>query len=190
MKKKILEISKKLGLSHIGSCLSVLPILEEVYAAKNPQDKVILDGAHSHLAHTLFLEEKYGLTYYAEDIIKRYGIHCDRQAGCDVTGGSLGHGIGIGIGIALTDRKRTIYCITTDGALSEGSDWEALRIRKELDLYNLKIIVNMNGYTALSEIHKFDLTRRILVFCPDADIRYTENGKGFEGVQGHYRVLK
>ena len=161
MKDKILEISKKLGLIHIGSCLSVLPILEEVYATKNPQDKVILDGAHSHLAHLvvryymdrLWVGADDNLIYgKIEDIIKEHGIHCDRQAGCDVTGGSLGHGIGIGIGLALADRKRTIYCITTDGALSEGSDWEALRIRKELGLYNLRIIVNMNGYTALSEV--------------------------------------
>ena len=55
-KEKILKISKKLGLTHISSCLSVLPLLEEIYAKKKPTDKVQLCGAHSHLAHLLFID--------------------------------------------------------------------------------------------------------------------------------------
>ena len=140
MKDKILEISKKLGLSHIGSCLSVLPILEEIYLKKKPEDKVQLCGAHSHLAHLvvrydmdkLWVGADDNLIYgKIEDIIKEHGIHCDRKAGCDASGGSLGHGIGISIGYALANPDITVYCIVSDGSMMEGSNWEALRIIKK-----------------------------------------------------------
>ena len=183
LKNKVLEISKKLGLAHIGSCLSVLPILEEIYKKKNIEDKVILSAAHSHLAHLFFLNVD------VEKMLDKYGTHCDIRAGCDASGGSLGHGIGIGIGMAIVNRHRTIYVICTDGSLQEGSEWEALRIKKELKLDNLKVIVNMNGYTALAKIDKEELSNRLKVFCPDIDIRYTSNTKEFDGIYGHYKVL-
>src|ERR1035437_2635506 len=144
--KEILRISKKLGLSHIGSCLSVLPILEEIYKIKNPKDKVIMGNAHAHLSHLLFTNPK-----KAEQLIKSYGIHCDKRAGCDAYGGSLGHEIGLSIGMALVNRKRNVYCIVSDGSMMEGSNWEALRIMSDLGIRNIKIYCNFNGYTAVSK---------------------------------------
>src|SRR3990167_9455273 len=103
MQKRILEISKKLGLSHVGSCTSVSSILEEIYEKKKPQDKVILSGAHAHLAH-LVAKEKYEGLKNIEELIK-IDIHCNRESGCDVSGGSLAHS-GIAIGLALANRNR------------------------------------------------------------------------------------
>lgn len=186
MKKSILEISKKKKLAHIGSCLSVLPILEEIYKNKKPQDKVILSGAHSHLAHLHFL---YKDTKKIEEMLDKYGIHCDIRAGCDASGGSLGHGIGIGIGMALANPKIKVHVICTDGSLQEGSEWEAIRINRELKLKNLEIHVNMNGYTALAEIDQVTFLDRLWTFDFMIDVWRTNNGKGFSGVQGHYKVL-
>ena len=80
MKERILEISKKHGLTHISSCLTVLPIIKEIYETKKPEDLVVLDNAHAHLAHLLFTHPG------EEENYLKYGIHCDRQAGCDVSG--------------------------------------------------------------------------------------------------------
>ena len=182
MKNEILRISKKLGLTHIGSCLSILSILKEIYSTKESEDIVGLSGAHAHLAHLMFLRGN------PEKLIKKYGIHCDRKAGCDITGGSLGHS-GIAIGMALADGNRDVYWIETDGSLQEGSAWEALRIKRQLKLDNLKIYVNMNGFTAVAKIDKNDLTKRLKAFCPNIRIRYTENGKGFNNVGGHYKKI-
>ena len=101
---RIKLISKRLGLSHIGSCISVLPILEEIYRLKKPKDIVGLSGAHSHLAH---LVVQHASDTLVEKLIKKHGIHCDREVGCDITGGSLGHS-GIAIGMALADRSRDV----------------------------------------------------------------------------------
>ena len=180
-KQRILQISKKLGLSHIGSNLSILPVLEEIDSIKRPGDLVLLDGAHAHLAHLMFTNFN-----HAEESIENYGIHCDRRAGCDVSGGSLGHAGGIGIGLALANRLIDIYVIFSDGSMQEGSNWEALRIKKELNLKNLKCYFNFNGYSALSKIDVDDLSGKVLAFCPDAHIRLTQNTKKYDGVKGHY----
>lgn len=196
-KDRIIEISKKLGLSHIGSNLSCLPILEEIYAKKRRGDIVILDNAHAHLAHLVVNPRKIrsegmiDIDIPAERLIESFGIHCDRQAGCDASGGSLGHGIGIGIGYAVADRKRDVYVIVSDGSMMEGSNWEALRIIWDLDIPNIHIHANFNGYTAVVRRDPIDLWDRMKEMSPYVDMTLweTDNMKEFEGVQGHYKVL-
>jgi len=178
-KDKILDISRKLSLSHIGSNLSVLPILEKIYAKKKPKDKVILDNAHAHLAHL-------AVQGLAVELIEK-DIHCNRQAGCDALGGSLGHGIGISIGYALANPKIKVYCIVSDGSMHEGSNMEALRLLNELNIKNVELHLNYNGYSALAPISE-KLINSILAFWP-IKIHRTNNGKGFDGVQGHYKTI-
>lgn len=197
-KTRILAISKTLGLTHIGSNLSVLPVLEEIYAQKKPGDKVILDCGHSHLAHLLCMEEADPIVaIYAnpamktanrwpERMIEKYGIHCDKNI-CDTSSGSLGHGIGIGIGYAIAERKKKVYVVVSDGSMMEGSNWEALRIRQELRLENLIIYTNFNGCSAVADIDTNLLVKRMGAFGPNIRFRYTKNGLGKENhVQDHY----
>lgn len=178
--KEILRISKKLNLSHIGSCLTTLQVLETIYKVKKPNDLVILDNAHAHLAHLMFTTDN------AQDLIEKYGIHCDTRAGCVISGGSLGHAGGYGIGMALVNRKRDVYVVFSDGSMAEGSNWEALRIREELGLYNMKCYFNFNGNSALKEIDLVELTDRVYAFCPDAFIFFTSCPDKYQGIQGHY----
>ncbi len=196
--QRILDISKKLGLSHIGSNLSCLPILEEIYANKKPEDKLILSNGHAHLSHLVVRGDDRGQILLSnsgvcsiETLITVAGIHCDRLAGCDASAGSLGHGIGIGIGYALANRKRNVYVIVSDGSLMEGSEWEALRIKRELRLDNLIIYANLNSYTAVAVIDREELEHRIHAFDPTVIIKWTDNYlPEFDGVQGHYKVIK
>jgi transketolase N-terminal domain/subunit len=123
---------------------------------------------------------------WAEELIKKYGIHCDRRAGCDANGGSLGHAGGIAIGLALVFKTRDIYIVFSDGSMQEGSNWEALRIMEELKLDNIKCYFNFNGYTALQKADTDLLSKRVYSFCLTGQIRLTKNGRGYEGVKGHY----
>jgi len=188
LEDRILEISKKYKLPHIGSCLSVLPILVNIYNHRNCHDLIILDNAHAHVAHLVVKEEYEQLSNIEKRLIK-WGIHCERKAGCDATGGSLGHGIGIGIGLAIVDRCRTVHCIVSDGSMMEGSNWEALRIRDSLKLKNLKIYANFNGFTALDIVDRLTIEQRMRTFDQDIDFYWTDNGKGLQGIKGHYAIL-
>lgn len=183
---KVKYISRELRLSHIGSCLSVLPILEYIYKHKSPNDKVILDGAHAHLSHLVVK----GLPIISvESLISEHGIHCDRKAGCDVSGGSLGHGIGIGIGLAIANPDKTVHVIVTDGSMHEGSNWEALRIKNTLGLYNLRIYCNFNGFSAIAPVNIAKLEWQMSQFCPDITVFHTNNGLGHNKVDDHYTTL-
>jgi len=188
LEDRVIDISKKRHMAHIGSCLSVLPILVDIYSQKKHDDIVLLDNAHAHLAH-LVVKEYYEGLKNIEKLYDEYGIHCNRKEHCDASGGSLGHAIGIGIGFAITNRSMAVHCVVSDGSIMEGSNWEALRIKDALKLKNLKIYCNFNGYSAMEMVDRCQLEYRMRSFCDDIQFYWTDNGKGFEGIQGHYKVL-
>lgn len=189
-RERIIDISYRHRLSHIGSCLSALPILEEIYAKKKPEEKFVLSAGHAHLAHLVVLE---GLGQgEIEQKLEHFGIHCDRRAGCDVSTGSLGQGLPIAVGLALGERSKNVYCLVSDGELAEGSCWEALRIAKEQKLDNLKVFANFNGMGAMGMIDVDDLEKRIKAFGFPVEIRRTSM-EGFpsylQNLDAHYKVL-
>ena len=183
---KILAVSKNLGMSHIGSNLSCLSVLEEIYKIKKPEDIVILDNGHAHLSHLIVSGKTVD---EATNLIKKYGIHCDRKADCHASGGSLGHGLGIGIGYALTT-SANVYVIVSDGSMMEGSNWEALRLISDLPVDNLFIYTNFNGYSAVSEVNYYQLKTRMQQMCgKKIEFRQTDNTIEFAGVDGHYKKI-
>lgn len=186
MKQRIIEISKKKGLSHVSSCISALPIYEEIYKTKKPEDKVLVSGAHSHLAH-LVIREKYEGLKNIEDLID-LDIHCNKAAGCDFNGGSLGHALGIGIGMTIADRSKDVYVIITDGSFAEGSEMEALRIAKQLNLKNLKVYANFNGYSAVEKVD-IDYYSGIIESLGFPVKIFRTSNEEFEGIRGHYQIL-
>src|SRR3990167_9944167 len=152
LKRHITDISYRKGLSHLGSVLTAVDIIDEIFKIKKPDEKFVLSSGHAGLALYVVLE-KYG-GKNAEDIFDHHGVHPDRCSSCniDCSAGSLGHGIGIAVGMALADRNKNVYCLISDGECAEGSVWEALRIYKEHSLSNLKIYVNINSYAAYQKI--------------------------------------
>lgn len=187
--ERILEISKKFQSSHIGSCLSVLPIIEEIYFKKNPLDVVFLDNAHCHLAH-LVVKEKYQEIESAEELFFLNGTHCDRSIGCDFSGGSLGH-VGIAIGYAIGHPEKVVHVVISDGSCVEGSFAESLRVLHDLELSNLKLYANFNRYTATTKINMNYWENWIKGFKVPIKFYHTNNGLSeLSGVSGHYEVLK
>lgn len=128
--------------------------------------------------------------YNAESLLKKYGVHCDRRAGCDVSTGSLGHGVSIAAGMALADRSRNVYCLISDGECSEGSVWEAMRIKEEQKLDNLKVDCNWNGWAAYKETTTDSSLYRNLPLRMNC--HYTtlkDYPKWLQGQAAHYKVL-
>ena len=179
-KEIILDISKRNGLTHIGSSLTVLPIIEEIYKEKKPDEKFVLSAGHAHLAHLVVMNPE-----TAEDMILKHGIHCTTEAGCDVSTGSLGHGLGIAVGMALANRERNVYCLISDGECAEGSVWEALRVAYEQGTYNLKVYVNINGWASYQTVDGELLRKRLDTFFP-TQTRFTIQEEPFTGLKGHY----
>lgn len=161
---RILELSYQSSLSHLGSCLSSVDLIEAVYKTKKKDEKFILSNGHAGIAWYAVLE-KYGY-FKNPKIIKKLNIHPDRNVKHDihVSTGSLGQGLPIALGMALANRSENIYCMISDGECTEGSIWEALRVAKEKKVHNLKIIINANGWGAYDKVNLSNLIKRIKGF--------------------------
>ena len=190
--KRTLDVSYAKKLSHIGSCISALPIIYDIYKVKKPDEKFVNSAGHSHLAH-LVVREAMGEIDNLEELLEKYGIHCDVRAGCDVSTGSLGHGIGIALGMALTDRTKNVHCLISDGEFMEAICMESLRIAYETHLDNLKVYLNFNGFGAYRSINKVWLEGVIKSIGFPVNVvdssSVTSSSKYLKGLQGHYYVM-
>lgn len=163
IRRKILEISYNSKLSHLGSCLSAVDLIIAVYKVKKKEEKFVLSNGHAGVALYAILE-KNGLA--DRKSITKLHVHPDRNPALsiDVSTGSLGHGLPIAVGMALADRSKNIYCIISDGEISEGSIWESFRIISEKKLTNLITILNANGWGAYDPIPLRNLPNRFRSF--------------------------
>jgi transketolase len=191
LKKRILEIAYKNKLSHLGSYLSSLEIIEEIYKKKNPEDIFILSSGHAALALYVVLEAYEGKN--AEVLFKKHGGHPHRneEDGLYCSTGSLGLGITVAVGRALANPKRKVYVLISDGESAEGSVWEALRFIHDQNIKNIEVYVNINGYAAYDKIDSEYLSKRLLTFLPNINLRYTSvNQYPFlKGINAHYHVM-
>ena len=183
LKRRILEISYKHRLSHLGSCLTAVDIIEEIYQIKKPEEKFVLSSGHAHLAHAVVMEAR-GIIKDAESNIIEHGIHCERAGGCDVSTGSLGIGLSIAVGMALADRSKNVYCLCSDGEMAEGIIYEAINVINSQQIGNLKVFVNANGYSGYAEVK-----------LPEVDIftvikTNSDHLPFLNGLDAHYYIMK
>ena len=191
LKKRILEIAHKHKLSHLGSYLTAVDIIDEIYRTKNPNDIFILSSGHAALALYVVIEKYEGKN--AEELFLKHGghPHRDEKNGIYCSTGSLGLGITIAVGRALANKNRKVHVLISDGESAEGSVWEALRFIKESNLPNIEIYVNVNGYAAYDKVDVKYLVDRLKVFLPSINIGYTSvNQYPFlRGLNAHYHVM-
>ena len=174
LNKRILEISIKHKLSHLGSCFTTLSIIYEIYSKKRPEDKFVLSNGHAGLALYVVLEHFYKVD--AEHLLETYGIHPERDIEnfIDVSTGSLGLGITIATGMALANSNIKVYCIISDGESAEGSVWEALRFIDENQIKNIEVHANINGWAAYKSVNTEKLTKQLKAFLPEIKIHNTD----------------
>ena len=191
LERRIIDISYKHKASHLGSCLTAVQLIDNIYKIKKPEDVFILSSGHAALALYVVLEKIY--KFDAEKLFIKHGTHPNRDEEDKIycSTGSLGSGLPIGVGMAMADPSRDVYIITSDGELAEGSCWEALRVAGERRLENLKILVNANGNGAYGKIDIDLLDTRLQMFFPSLIVntnvfKYPDY---LQGVDGHYKVL-
>lgn len=152
LKRRIIELSHKYKLSHIGSCLTAVDIIDEIFQTKKSNERFVLSSGHAGLALYVVIEKYLGKD--AEEIWRHHGVHPDSCRPChlDCSTGSLGNGLPISLGMAITDRSKNVYCLISDGECAEGSITESLHFKYNYKVNNLKIYLNYNGWGAYSDI--------------------------------------
>ena len=184
LKKRLLDISINRKLSHLSSCMASIGIIHDIYNIKKEDEKFVLSNGHAALALYVVLEDKYGID--ADALYEKSGTHPVRGGYLDCSTGSLGLGLPIAVGMALSDKGKNVYCLISDGESDEGSIWESLRFAHLNKLDNLKIYINMNGFSAYNAVDKAYLTTRLQAFHDGINIVETKTAYDGEGWDRHY----
>jgi transketolase N-terminal domain/subunit len=191
LERRIIDISYKYKLSHIGSCLNAVNFISHTYETKEPDSVVVVGNAHAGLALYVVLEDL-GICD-AEEMFKKHGVHVTRDPkhGIAVSGGSLGQAETIGVGLAFVHPTRNVYIITSDGACAEGSVWECMRLAGDKQLENLRVAVISNGYGGYGSIDSQVLDARMNMFYPTLVVRTNlfQFPDWIQGLNGHYVVM-
>lgn len=165
--RRILELSYHHRLSHIGSCLGCVDIIDEVYKMRKPDEPFILSNGHAFAALAVVLEKHLGKD--ADDLIKRHGVHPTKNLddGVYCSTGALGAGVTVAIGRALANPKRRVWVLISDGEIAEGAVYEALTFAYRANLTNLRVRLFANGYGAYRAIDLNETVRLFRAMCPD-----------------------
>lgn len=191
LEKRIIDISYIYKLSHIGSCLGNVNLINDIYSIKKENEPFILSNGHAGLALYVILE-KYEKRN-AEELWRKHGTHPNRDLkdGIWCSTGSLGMGLSVGIGMALANKSQMCYVLISDGECAEGSVWESLRIAHDFNLKNLNITCIANGFSALGKVDLDYLEARLNTFYPVkmARIDMSRFPDFLQGLKGHYQIL-
>jgi len=194
VKKRILELSHRNGIGHLSSNLTTAEVIESIYddyekSTTNPF--IVLSSGHAGLALYVALEKYAGQS--AAALLEKHGTqpHLDPANGIHCTTGSLGQGLTVAVGYALANRLRPVHCIVSDGECAEGCVWEALAFARLKNLTNLRVHVNINGYSALAAVDVDYLVARLQVFLPWIQLHYTDGNQlpFLRGLHAHYKVM-
>lgn len=191
LERRIIDLSYKHKLSHIGSCLATVNTLDKIYSIKKKDEPLILSNGHAGLALYVVLEKYEG--HNAEELLEKHGVHPNRDMdhGIWCSTGSLGHGVAIGVGMAMANKDRNVYIVTSDGDCAEGSVWEALAIARKFQMENIRISLIANGYSAYDEVDITDLDNRINSFYPTLTVRTNLYAypDWLQGLRAHYHIM-
>ena len=166
LRRLVLLESKRAGVGHIGSSLSIAEIIALLYSSvlniKSPddpeRDRFILSKGHAVLALYAALQLKGFITReelgtFCDDGTRLCGHPEVEVPGIDFATGSLGMGLSFGVGSALAAQKsksaRKVYVLVSDAELNEGSLWESVLFAGHHNLSNLVVFVDQNGQQAL-----------------------------------------
>jgi transketolase len=191
LKKRIVEIAYKHKLGHLGSYLSSIEIIDEIYSKMNKDDIFILSSGHASLAMYVCIEKYFGID--AEMLFLKHGGHPHRDEENKIycSTGSLGLGLPIALGRALANPNRKVWVLISDGEAAEGSIWESLKTIQELNINNIEVFVNINGLCAYKEVDMDYISIRLKAFLPRIELRYTtvEQYPFLKGLNAHYHVM-
>lgn len=129
---------------------------------KNPswadRDRLVL--SNGHICPVLYATMAHSGYFPVEELmtLRKFGSrlqghpHREYLPMLENSSGPLGSGLSQAVGMALADKidngihtERYIYCLTGDGELNEGSNWEAIMLGAKYKLNNLIAIVDRNN---------------------------------------------
>lgn len=192
IRKKLLVASYEAGACHIGSALSCVWILADLFYKRRIEPHQFFFGKASGVAtYYVILSE---LKWFSEKMIsvylKKYPLPSVQVPGIKHSFGSVGHALSVAAGAAYANREKQFYVLLSDGDCQEGSTLEAALFIHHHDLRNLTVIVDNNKHIACGrteDILKMEPVWNYLRECiPNLEIVDTIKGEGVDFMQDKY----
>lgn len=171
MRLRLIELAEVHGAIHIGSALSSLEIVDDLfhrvmrYRPEDPlwpeRDRFIMSKGHGALALYLVLCELGVIKW--EALKKNYHkaslrgcLTLDPEHGIEASTGSLGQGLSVALGMAMAFRRQKsrsrVFVLMGDGECQEGMFWEALHFWERMKFKNIRLIIDNNGLQGMGEL--------------------------------------
>ena len=164
IRKSIISMLLAAGSGHTAGSLGMADIFTFLYFhalrhdPKNPdwnlRDRLILSNGHicpvlyATMAHSGYFQIEELDTFRKFKSRLQGHPHREFLPYLENSSGPLGSGLSQAIGMAIADRmgdaNKIIYCLTGDGELNEGQNWEAIMLASKEKLGNLIVIVDRN----------------------------------------------
>lgn len=168
LRRSVLQMAYAGSTVHIACAFSIIDILAVLYRhhlrypdndpTSAQRDYLVLSKGHGVMAQYACMHEKGWLSTeelgnYFADGTRLKGLSDAHVPGCEVSSGSLGHGLSVGVGLALANKLKGglqyCYVIVGDGEMNEGTMWEAMLFATHHRLDQLVVIVDENGFQAM-----------------------------------------
>lgn len=198
IKKLILESSFEAKACHLGSALSCVDILVDLFYNILKDEDVFIFAKASGVAtyYAILADKGYFPTEKLAEYLKNYPLVSKEVPGVIWSGGSCGHGLSVACGLALADRARKVYVLLSDGECQEGATFEAALFARQHKLNNLYVLIDNNSFQACGAIKDildletaFKFLKKTL---PNCKIIKTIKGGDIDflqGTKGHYLNL-
>lgn len=202
IKRDVLFASHKAGACHLGSALSCMEILIDLFYRQMKKGDIFIFSKASGVAtyyailadKGFFSKEK--TAYY----LKNFPLVSKEVPGVLWSGGSCGHGLSIAAGIALSKKlkkeKGRIYVLISDGECQEGSTFEAVLFARQHKLKNLFVICDDNTFQACGATKNildletaFEFYQKTLPNFKRVKTIKGGNIDFLQGTEGHYKNL-
>lgn len=165
IRKSILEMLFNAGSGHTAGPLGMTDIFTYLYfealkhQPENPtwpdRDRLVL--SNGHICPVLYATMAHAGYFPIEELntLRKFGSrlqghpHREFLSILETSSGPLGEGLSQAVGMAIASRmekglNRKIYCLTGDGELNEGQNWEAIMLASREKLNNLIVIIDRN----------------------------------------------
>ncbi len=196
--KDILIASYEAGACHIGSALSCLDILIELFYKTLKKEDIFIFGKASGVAayYAILADKGFFPQKKLAEYLKNYPLVSKEVPGVIWSGGSCGHGLSVACGLALADRMRNVYILLSDGECQEGATYEAALFARQHKLNNLYVVIDNNSFQACGAIKDildletaFEFLKKTLPNCEIAKTIKGGNIDFLQGIKGHYLNL-
>jgi transketolase len=168
VRRDIIRMTNRAASGHPGGSLGAADLLTALYFGVmdhdperftidgKEQDLFFLSNGHispawySVLARSGYFEVSELSTFrFINSRLQGHPSVLEGLPGIRMSSGSLGQGLSTAIGAALTKRmngeRKLVYCLTGDGELQEGQNWEAFLFAAAKKVDNLIAIIDHNG---------------------------------------------